>query len=108
MINWSAPLTKRDAVVIASRLASLYFLAWAISSLLYCLKDLYSVHFFFVWAAHTGSSYDAYLRSEEIQYLSIHIIEAGLTLLSAGWVYRCGPGIIGFFFPDTEQSTSES
>jgi hypothetical protein len=108
VINSSAPLTKQNAVIIASRVVSIYFFAWAISDLLYLVRDIYSVHFFIVWAAHTGSPYDSYLRSEQIQYLCLHIIHTGLAFLVAGWAYRCGPGVTRYFFPDNEHPTDES
>lgn len=88
--------------MIASRLAAVYFFAWAVSDLIYLLKDVYTVHFFIGWAAHTGSTYDAYLRSDEVQMLCSRVIHITLALLVAGWAYRCGPGVTRFFFPETE------
>lgn len=108
MINWSAPLSKRDAVLIASRAITIYFLAWLVSDLLLIPGDIYSVYFFAHWAAHTGSAYDANLRSDEIRLLCIHVIRMALAFLAAGWTYRCGPGVSRFLFPGSEHSADQS
>ena len=107
MLNWSAPLTRKDAVVIASRVVTIYFLTWVASELLNLPGDIYSVHFFVTWAAHTGRPYDANLRAEEIRSLCQHVIRMCLAFLAAGWLYRCGPGIAGFLFPESNEASGE-
>jgi hypothetical protein len=108
VVNWFAPITKKDAVLIASRVVTIYFLAWLVSDLLLIPGDISRVHFFTVWTAHTRSAYDANLRSDEIRLLCVHVIRVALAFLAAGWAYRCGPSVARFLFPDSEQSTNES
>ena len=106
--NLSSPLARKDAVVIASRVLTVYFLTWVVSELIYLPSDIYSTHFFVVWAAHTGSPYDAHLRASAIGLLCQHVIRVSLAFLAAGWAYRCGPGIAGFLFPESNEVGGES
>ncbi len=103
MFDLTAPLSRKDAAVIASRALTVYFLAWLVSELVSLLPEIYSVHYFTGLVSHGGTSYDSYLRSQHIQFLCSHIIRAALAFLAAGWTYRCGAGVIRFLFPDTEE-----
>lgn len=103
MFDLTAPLSRKDAAVIASRALTVYLLAWLVSELLYIPHDIYAAHYFIALASQSGRSYDAFLRNEQIQELCHHVIYAALAFLAAGWTYRCGAGVIGFLFPDAEE-----
>lgn len=102
MLDPSAPLSRKDAALVASRVLTVYFLAWLISELLYLPHDIYSLHYFTILASQSGKSYDAFLRSEQIHLLCHHIIYAALAFLAAGWAYLRGAGFMRFLFPDPE------
>ena len=105
MFDLTAPLSRKDAAVIASRALTVYFLAWLVAEVLYIPQDIYSAHYFIALASRSGRSYDAFLRTERIQDLCHHVIYAALAFLAAGWTYRCGAGVIRFLFPDEEEQT---
>lgn len=92
--------------MIASRVVTIYFLAWLVSDVFYLPGDIYSAHFY--WAARIGRSYDHYIFMEYIRALSVHVIRIALAFVAAGWSYRCGPGVIRFLFPESEESADES
>ena len=108
MLDWSAPLTRKDAVVIASRVVTIYFLAWLVADLLYLPADIHSVHYFWALAARTGQSFDHYLYVDHVRLLSDHTIRVALEFLAAGWSYRCGPGVQRFIFPDSGNTSEEA
>ena len=107
MLEERNPLSKKDAIVIASRALTLYFLAWVVADLCYLPTDISSVLYFAKLAAHSGQSYDLFLRGEHIRLLCIHVIRIAIALLAAGWAYRCGPGAARFLFPTSEQSADK-
>ena len=105
MFDSSSPITRKDAAMIASRVLTVYFLAWLVSELLYIPQEVYSAHYFTTLASQSGKSYDAFLRTEQIQNLCHHVIYAALAFVAAGWSYRCGSGFVRFLFPDSEAPT---
>lgn len=105
MFDQYASLSRKDALVIASRVLTAYFLAWLIAELLSIPNAIYHAwHYLSTPISPRFRSDDIFYRVINIQDLCVHVIRTALAFLAAGWAYRCGPGVIRFLFPDSEKS----
>ena len=108
MFDESVPLSRKDGIIIASRILAAYFLALLIFELFNIPVTIYHV-WHYIHVQHWNLSWertqtDEYFRSIYVLQLCITIIKATLACLVAGWAYRCGPGIARFLLPESDQS----
>jgi hypothetical protein len=112
VFDLSAPLTRKDAIFIASRALTAYFLAWLIAELLSIPGNVYHAWHYLSTPLSPISprvrSDDIFLRSIYVQQLCVNVIRAALSYLAAGWAYRCGPGVTRFLFPGSEKSPDQT
>ena len=99
----SRPLTVGDAVIVASRLASLLFFWLFIDVLLMFPERVYALmHYADDFSLVSGPGY---LRTHYVLVLMFAIARAGLWLILAIVFYGCGPRVREFFYPRETDAT---
>jgi hypothetical protein len=97
-ISGGRGMTKRDAVVLASRTLAVLFIVWALSELSYLPERVQScLHYFDSRTVSSAST--PYLRHyylTEVGFLATRIV--GYSLL-ARWLYKCGPEVEELLMP---------
>lgn len=98
--------SRKDAVIITSRMLAVYFFAWSIDNATYLPTDIVSVsHHMADGGVLIGSSFWLKYYSS---YLILRLLRIML-LTAAGWFfYKCDKDIQAFLLPeqDVEQPTS--
>ncbi|SRR6266700_7739207 len=95
-------MTKREAVLLASRALSLYLLCWGLSDLSYVPRLLFS----FAHHSAVATSRD-YLWGYYLIDLVFHAIRIVALFAAASWLYKCGPRVEGFFLPTETTAVQE-
>ena len=95
-------MTREQFVLTASRLFAAYLLFWVVADVIELPREIMDV----VHGLSLGSVMGLSMLSAAkasfamrvyILYLAANILRIALWLLAAGWFYRCGPRIRGFF-----------
>ena len=106
----SEHLTTRSAVLIASRLFTVYLLFWVVVDAIGIPSEILAIVHYAREGTNQGFSiistfHLSYYLRLEILYLLANTLKAALWLIMAGWFYRCGPRIQNFFFPSDPTQT---
>jgi len=96
-------MTKREAVLLASRALSLYLLCWGLNDLSYVAQPLFSL----VHHSRVAASRD-YLWGYYVVDLAFHAIRIIALFATAGWLYKCSPRVEGFFLPSEAPNIARS
>ena len=97
-------MTKRDAVVLVSRVAGLYLLIWALEGATYLpAYTLSFMHRLNDYSVVLGSSYYRSLYTVELVAAIVRI--AGLLIVSA-WFFHAGPRLQALLLPPEKQASS--
>jgi len=102
--NWRSTVTRRDAVILVSRLIGLYLLVWALDNATNLPAYSFSVaHRLGEYSVVLGSSY---LRSLDlIELVACMVRVVGLLALSA-WFFHAGPRLQALLLPPEKQASS--
>jgi hypothetical protein len=107
VLESSAPLTRKDATVITSRILAAYFLYWTIIDLFNLLSSIYQVlvplTFFAIPNLQVHNMQRLVIRD-----LSFSLAKLILTGLAAFYFYKCGSRIARFLLSDSQETASES
>lgn len=99
-------ISRKDAVIIASRVLAVYFSCWVVSDAMYLPTRLISVfHYLHNASVLTGPVYGFKYSLSELSVTLLRIV----LFAGAGWVfYRCGSRVQAFLLPspDVELPTS--
>jgi hypothetical protein len=100
--NPSPSIDLEQAVVLASRAFSAFLLFWVVDDITELPRELFSVMHYLRESTQAGMGifqalHSSYLVSLYMMYLLANIFRIALWLLAAGWFYRCGGRIRGFF-----------
>jgi len=95
-------ITREQVILIASRLFAAFLLFWVVDDMTELPREILSVVHYAEQGTNAGlsvlSTFKAsYFLRLEILYLFANILRMALWLMGAGWFYRCGPRIYGFF-----------
>jgi hypothetical protein len=85
-------VSKKDLVVLASRVIALYFIFWALDNLAYVPVDAFELR-------HYSPAPEAYLYKLHLLLLCHRLVLAAFFFISAVWVYKCGPSVESFLSP---------
>ena len=93
-------MSKRDAVLIASRAFALYFFCWAADNVTYIPGRLHSLSY------HRSVLYSEnyFHRADMISLVSL-IVRVAVLLAAAVWFYRSGPRLQSFFIPSQREES---
>jgi hypothetical protein len=93
-------MTRKDAVVLASRAFALYLIAWGLSDLTYVPQSLLSLRH------HSSVLFtNDYWWTYYSVALLFHVVRIAALFVTAGWLYRCGHRVEAFFLPSEESDT---
>lgn len=96
-------MTRTEGLLLASRAFALYLLAWGLSEVTYVPERIHSL-------THHSSvliSNDYWWRHELVS-LSFLVVRIVGLFATAGWLYRCGPRVENYFFPEkTSEATPQ-
>jgi hypothetical protein len=82
-------MSKKDFVVLASRVIALYFIFRGLDNLSYVPVDAFELR-------HYSPLPQEYLYKVHLMQLSYHLLVGTLFFIGAVWVYKCGPSIESF------------
>jgi hypothetical protein len=85
-------VTRKELVVIASRVIALYFIFWSLDNLSYVPLDAFAL-------SHYSALPQEYLFKYHLAALSHHLVASAFFFVGAIWVYRCGPSVENFLSP---------
>ena len=91
-------MTRKDAVLLASRAFALYLIVWGLTDITILPQVLFEFH-----RSLLGSSGWTYYRIDATFYL-VRIV--GL-FVTARWLLKSGQGVQNFLLPDTEPNIAE-
>src|SRR5258708_22973482 len=93
-------MTKREAVVLASRALALYLICWGLSDATYLPQVLLDVHRHWNYSSVLVSEIrpDYYLTYHVVQ-LVLYLFRIGALLLTACWLIKHGEGVHRYFLP---------
>ena len=105
--NSSPSIDHDQAILLASRVFAAFLLFWVVDDLIELPRELFSVMHYLRESTQAGIGVFevlrfSYLPSLYLMYLLANILRIALWLLAAGWFYRCGPRIRGFFAEGTK------
>jgi hypothetical protein len=98
------PVSKNEAVTIASRVLAIYSLAWFLTDLTYLPSDLFSL-----WHHQNrfgASELTLYWRDSEILSLSFRLLRMVVLFFAIQWFYRAGPALQGYFLDSTDEASA--
>jgi hypothetical protein len=95
-------LTREQAVLIASRLFAAYLLFWVITDTIVLPRQIIDVVHTLNQSTAMGRSMLSAINAPStmrlyIIYLTENVLRITLSLMAAGWFYRCTPRIRNFF-----------
>jgi hypothetical protein len=107
--NPSSSIDLEQAVVLVSRAFSAFLLFWVVDDITELPRELFSVMHYLRESTQAGMGifqalHSSYLVSLYMMYLLANILRIALWLLAAGWFYRCGGCIRGFFTARAERT----
>ena len=85
-------MSKKDFVVLASRVIALYFIFWSLSYLSYVPLDAFELR-------HYSPLPQEFLYKVHLIQLSHHLVMGTFFFIGAIWVYKCGPSVESFLSP---------
>ncbi len=99
------PLTRRQGVLIASRVVCILCLFYSVSNLL-ALPDYLAglMHYRAGSRGPTSGTYYTYWTSKYVGYVGGSLLRAVTELWLAGVFYRCGPRMSRFFLRPEEET----
>lgn len=111
-------ISKKDAVLLLTRLISFYLIFCAITDALALPLELNSfLHYLhehielpasvLAGESHAGSTASYWMRYYFLEFMQ-NVLRAVIWLLIAGWFYRCGPRIQKFFGLDIDANEKPS
>jgi hypothetical protein len=86
-------MTKRDAVVLASRALALYLICWGLNELTILPQVIFQFRHHGSTAAHD------YLWNYYRIELTFYIVRTVALFIAAEWLIKCGPGVHKYFLP---------
>jgi hypothetical protein len=87
-------MTRKDAVLLASRALALYLIAWGLNDLSYVPQAVLS------FRHNTSVLYtNSYLRTYYGLALVVHVLRSIALFVAAAWLYRCRGRVQAFFLP---------
>ena len=87
-------MTRRDAILLASRALALYLIAWALNDLSYLPESVLS------FRHNTSVLYsNNYLRTYYGVAIVVRVLRSTALFLTAAWLYRCGGRVQAYFLP---------
>jgi hypothetical protein len=97
-------MTKRDAVILVSRVIGLYLLIWALDNATYLPAYTFSfAHRINDYSVVLGSSYYRSLYTIELVAAMVRVV--GLLIVSA-WCFHAGPRLQAFLLPPESKASS--
>ena len=93
-------MTKREAVVLASRALALYLICWALSD----VTHLPQVVFSFRHHSSVLVTHDYWWNYYRIE-LTFYLVRIVALFVTAGWLIKPGEGIYRYFFPSEQAKT---
>src|ERR1035437_5693249 len=105
--NASPGITREQAILTASRLFVAYLLFWVVADVIELPREIMDVVHLLNQGSIMGLSMLSAARASftmrvYILYLAANVLRIALWLMAAGWFYRCGPRIRGFFLAGAE------
>jgi hypothetical protein len=95
-----AHMTRKDIVMVVSRGIALYFFAWSVDNATY-LPDRFHVLSHHLKQQSVFAT-DHYWRNWDITSIIFTFIRVFALFALAVWLYRCGPLVQKFFFPNPD------
>ena len=86
-------MSKREAVVLASRVVALYLLCWAVSDIMHLPQEIMSFRHHGTAAAHD------WLWSAYRVELTFYVVRIVGLFIVAEWLIKCGAGVYRYFLP---------
>src|ERR1035437_4331569 len=98
----SPSITREQAILIASRLFAAYLLFWVVTDVIELPREIMDVvhqlnQDSIMGVSMLSAAMASFMLRVDILYLAANILRIALWLMAAGWFYRCGPRIRGFF-----------
>jgi hypothetical protein len=100
-------MSRKDAVVLASRTLAVLLTVWALSEVSYLPSSVYS----FLHHANRVSvlsDEDQYWRHYYLTSLGFLITRIVGYTLTARWLFKCGPEVAEFLLPANEESAAQN
>lgn len=99
-------MSRKEGVLLASRVLALYFFCWALDNLSYLPIHLFAlVHHFSEGSVLTGGTYlYRYYLGEVLLFFARFLVFIG----AAWWCYRGGPWLQAFLLPAGEVNTPDA
>lgn len=98
-------MTKKEAVVLASRALALYLICWGLSDVTYLPQVLLDIHHHWhhssVLVNEIGPDY--YLRYHEVQ-LALYLVRISALLFVARWLIRHSDSVYRYFTGNESES----
>lgn len=91
-------MTKREAVVLASRAVALYLICWAVSDITHLPQEIMSFRHHGTAAAHD------WLWSVYRVELTFYVVRIVALFVTAEWLIKCGDGVYRYFLPLERES----
>jgi hypothetical protein len=99
-------MSRKDAVVLASRTLATLLIVWTLTDVSYLPEYLHSfLHYFNEAAVSTAIEYQRHYYLVRIGFLATRVI--GYSLM-ARWLYKGGPEIEELLLPESEQDAAQS
>ena len=96
-------MTRKEAVLLASRALALYLVCWGLTEVTFIPQVLLSLRHSLALAS---GGYTRYTRAYDSVALTFYVVRAVALFATAGWLYKCGSRVEGFFF-GTEPATED-
>lgn len=93
-------MSTKQAVTIACRVLSVYFLTWMLTDLTYLPSNLYS---FLHHESAMGAFSTTYWRNSDLISLSFRVLRMVALFFAVQWFYRAGPAVQRYFLPSAEE-----
>ena len=92
-------MTKKELVLVASRVVALYFIFWAFDNLSYLPVDAFSLSHYRPLAGLKGEDY---LFKYHLLLVLHRLVVSAFFFIGATWVYKCGPAFQHFLSPSED------
>lgn len=97
-------MSKRDAVIIASRILCVLFIAWALTEISY-LPEFVDSYRYYANGVYSSVGYVQYMQQYHLLRVCFLIVRIVGYLLLARWLYKAGPDVQEVFLPEQPTET---
>lgn len=94
-------MSRRDAVVLASRTLAMLLLIWTFADLSYLPEELHSFRHYL--SGEAGASLYEHMQYHYLLLIAFRLVRALGFLLIVIWLRRCGPEVMELLLPVEQQ-----